>query len=90
MEPETLRQLSGAVGLITDMVDATAREIEAAHQDIERQPYALLAQVQSIAQPVRGIEQVQTLITVGVYGAVRAINRVAGGVATSILDQFEE
>lgn len=89
MEPQTLRQLRGAIDLVTEVVDATVKEIEAAHQTLARRPYALLARIGPIAQPVRGIEQVQTMITTGAYGAIYATTRVVGGVAASVLDKFE-
>ncbi len=88
MEPQTVRQLRGAIDLMTEAVDATTREIEVAHKTLAHWPYAVLAQFRPIARPVRGIEQVQTMMTAGVYGAIYATNRVARGVAASVLDQF--
>lgn len=89
MERQTLRQLRGAIDLVTDGVDKIVKEIEVAHQTLARRPYALLARIGPIAQPVRGIEQVQMVITAGAYGAIYTTNRVVGGVAASVLDQFE-
>lgn len=89
MERHTLQQLRGAIDLITDVVDATVREIEVAHQAMARRPYAVLKQIEPIAQPARGIEQVQITITTSAYGAIRTVNRVAGGIATGVLDRFE-
>ena len=90
MDRHMLRQARGAVDLIKDTIDATVGRVEETHQAIVRPPYNLLARVNCIAAPVRGIEQAQLTITVGVYRAIRIVNQTAGSAAVALLDRIEE
>jgi hypothetical protein len=88
MEQHTLQQIRGAIDLLTHEVDITLEVMEAAHQAIARQPYALLAHG-PLAPPVRAIERAQRAITAGVYLAVRVVNQGFGAVASYVLDRLE-
>ena len=89
MEKRTIRRLRGAAALVTDAVEAAATEAQRAHEAFARGPYSVLARIEPIAGPVRAIESVQAAITAIAYGAVRAVNGIAGDVVASALDRLE-
>lgn len=78
MEEQSARQAQGTVELLRDAVQAGAKSIGAAHQDIAELPYAILRRIPVISRPARRIGQVQTHVT-GV--AYRSVGMVAGAVA---------
>ncbi len=84
-----VEQLRGAKDLIEDAVLAGADAAQRLQLSIARQPYALLEKFAPAALPVRAVEQVQTAITLGVYGAVRSLTRVSASMAGWALDLAE-
>lgn len=87
MESETVRQLHGAKDLVRDLVDVAALKIGDVNLAIARRPYAVLARVPVVATVARQVGQIQTGVTVGVYAAIRVVNRtvaVAGGAAIEV------
>ncbi|NWF80754.1 MAG: hypothetical protein HXY37_11995 [Chloroflexi bacterium] len=90
MEPETLRQLRGAADLTTDAVGATVGAIAEAHLAIMGQVYAPLGLLGPLAAPARGIAQIQTAITRGVYQTILGVNAVVACATTALLDRRDE
>lgn len=90
MEPETLRQLRGASDLTTDAVGATVGAIAEAHLTIMRQVYAPLGLLGPLAAPARGIAQIQTAITRGVYQTILGVNALVACATTALLDRRDE
>ena len=76
--------------MIGDTVDATVVVIAAAHRDIARQPYALLALVPAVAIPARAIGQLQLAITDQVCHSIRVVNWFARAAAAQALDQLDK
>ncbi|MBK8046366.1 MAG: hypothetical protein IPK16_04075 [Anaerolineales bacterium] len=81
METETVRQLHGAKDLARDVVDVAVQKIGNVHLAIARRPYAMLARFPVVAPVSKQVEQLQTEITVGVYGAIRVVNRLVATAA---------
>ncbi len=90
MDQQTLQQLHGASDLTTDTVDATVAAIGETHQALAQQPYAVLTAMKSVVGDVTEIEQMQRTITRSVYRTIRAINQVAGRVATHLWNRLEK
>jgi hypothetical protein len=86
----SLQQARGLKDLIQETVEAGASAIEKVHQDIACQPFAVLKKINVIAVPVQAIETVHQTITGGVYTSVRTVNRIAGVLATQVLNRLEE
>lgn len=89
MDQQTLQQLRGASDLVTEGVDATAAAIGEAHQAMAQRQYAVLTRIESLVGDVTALEQVQRMITAGVYRTIRAVNRITGKVATRVWDHLE-
>lgn len=85
-----LRQVRGAKDLLQDAVEAGVNATESVHRAIARKPYAILSSIDAIAGPVRQIEQVQSVITTGVYLTIRTLNKTVGAVATLALDRLDQ
>lgn len=85
----SIQQLRGLKDLIQETVEAGVNAIEETHQAIARKPFAILEKIPIIALPARAVEQVQRTVTGGVYQSIRVVNRIAGAVATRILDRLE-
>jgi len=81
--------LRGAKDLIQDAVLAGTDAAERLQLSVARQPYAVLEKIAPIAAPVRAVEQVQTGITVGIYGAIRFVTRLTASLADHALDLAE-
>lgn len=90
MEYHVVRQLRGAKDLTLDAVAATTTAVAEAHLEIAHMPYAVLGRIPAVARPAQAVEQVQMTITGGVYWTIHAVNRLAGGAATCILDRLEQ
>ena len=82
----TPEQLRGLQLLATDAVDATVRKVAVTHLEISRIPFALLARIDPLAEPVRRIERVHDAVARGVYGAILGLNGVVGAVTTTFLE----
>ncbi len=85
----SIQQIRGIKDLIQDTVDAGVKETARVHQAIARQPYALLEKLNLITVPVRAVERAQEAITAGIYQSIRAVNQIAGGLATQVIDRLE-
>lgn len=85
----SIQQIRGLKDLIQETIEAGINATEEVQQIIARQPYALLKQVAVIAKPVQAIEHVQEAVTGGVYHTIRSGNRIAGMLATQVLDGLE-
>ncbi|MBK9713963.1 MAG: hypothetical protein IPO81_22070 [Kouleothrix sp.] len=90
MDQQKLRQLRGANDLLQETVEAATVAIAETHRSMMRGPYALLRCFPAIAAPAAAIEQVQLALTDSVYGTIRAVNRMAGAVATQLLDRLAD
>ena len=86
----TWRQLHGVNELVQGAVEATTNAVAEVDRDIFRRPYAVLKRIPITADSADTIEQVHQTISTGVYGGIRAINRLAGRTATRVLDRLEE
>lgn len=86
----TLAQLRGVKELLEDAVLAGTDAAQRLQLSIARQPFAALAMIAPIAAPARAVEQVQTAITLGVYGTIRATTRAVASVAGRALDLAEQ
>lgn len=86
----SIQQIRGLKDLLQDGVEAGVNAVEETHQAIARQPFAVLEKIGFIAAPVQAIEHVERTLTGGVYGAIRTVNRLAGALATQVLDRLEE
>jgi len=85
MEEQTAQQAQGAVELLRDAVQAGARSIGAAHQEIADLPYAILRCIPVVSRPASAIGQVQTKITRAAYRSVGVVTGiVAAGAALLI------
>jgi len=82
-------QLRGAKDLIQDAVLAGTDAAQRLQLSAARQPYAVLEKIAPITVPVRAVEQVQTAITIGVYGMIRSVTRLTASVADHALDLAE-
>ena len=89
MDQQTLQQLRGASDLVTERVDATPAAIGETHQAMAQRQYAVLTRIESLVGDVTGLEQVQRMITAGVYRTIRTVNRITGKVATRVWDHLE-
>ena len=85
MEEQTRQQVQGAVELARDAVQAGARSIGAAHEEIADIPYRVLRRIPVVARPAGAIGRVQQGITRFVYAAVGATSGLATAVATCLL-----
>jgi len=90
MDQQTLQQLHGASDLTTEAVDVTVAAIGETHQALAQQPYVVLTAMKSVVGDVTPIEQLQRTITTGVYRTIRAVNQVAGRVATHLWNHLEK
>lgn len=89
MDQQSVRELRGVKDLTQETVDAAVVAIADAHRETARRCYAVLRRIPVIAGPVGGIEQVQQVITAGVYGSIRVVNAALGSVASHALDRLE-
>ncbi len=83
-------QWRGAKDLIQDAMLAGTDAAERLQLSIARQPYAVLEKIAPIAAPVRAVEQVQTAITLGIYGVIRSVTRLSASLADRALDLAEQ
>lgn len=90
MEHDTLQQLQGAAELATDAVGAAVGAIAEAHLAIMGQVYAPFGLLGPLATPARGIEQIQTAITRGVYQTILGVNALVACAAATLLDRRGE
>jgi hypothetical protein len=86
---DDLRQLRGAVGLATAVVDVVADRMEEAHHAMAKWPYTFVAWVPGAALPARAIAKVQHALTAAAYSGVRGVNRLVGAAASSALTHLE-
>jgi hypothetical protein len=85
----TLPQMRGIKDLAQTAINEAVSAIEAAHNEIARRPYAIMAWFPPIAGTARAVECVQGSITNSVYHSIRAANAMAGALATLALDVAE-
>ncbi|HTN67559.1 MAG TPA: hypothetical protein VL051_15395 [Burkholderiaceae bacterium] len=89
MSSFSIEQIRGLKDLVVDGVAAGIDASERLQQAITRQPYALLAQVEPIAAPVRMIEQCRQAGTTLVYASLRGANRAGATLAGKIIDRVD-
>ncbi len=83
-----LEQLRTTNEQVQDTVATTIDAIEDFHQNIVRQPFALLGQIDAIAEPVSSVENFQKSIISGVYNVIRTATKTVGSVTTNVLNQL--
>ena len=89
MNRVALGQLRGAKDLLEDAVLAGTDAAQRLQLSVARQPYAILEKITPVAVPARAVEQVQTAITLGIYGTIRSVTRATAAVASHALDLVE-
>ncbi|HEX8957597.1 MAG TPA: hypothetical protein VF798_15050 [Burkholderiaceae bacterium] len=89
MNRKTIGQLRGAQELIEDAMLAGTDAAQRLQLSLTRQPYAVLEKIAPISLPVRAVEQVQTAMTLSIYGTIRSAMRATAALASSALDLAE-
>jgi hypothetical protein len=88
MEPQTVRQVEGAVELLNDATTGGSRAIAGAQAEIAAVPYTVLKRLPGIGRVAAVIERSQATITRGVYWSVRTISGISAAAATVVVREI--
>jgi hypothetical protein len=81
-----MRRLRGAIALLSDAVEHGTSAIERVHLATAARPFAILEAIPPTALVAKGVHVAHDAISSGVYGTIRAVNRVARSAVSLVLD----
>jgi hypothetical protein len=84
-----LKRLRGLRALIEDAVEHGSGAIERVHLATAARPFGVLERIPPTALVARAVHVAHDAIATGVYGTIRATNRLVGVAATMALDIAE-
>ncbi len=86
MKHHLIRRIRGAEELSVDGLDGIVLRIERVHHECERVPFGVLTRIPVVNVYAREVEQVERVITDGVYRSIRGAIHCAGCASASLLD----
>ena len=84
-----VKRWRGLKDLVRDAVEQGASAVERVHLATAQRPFSLLAQIPSIGEPVRTVQQIHDTLVATSYETVRVVTRAVGDVAELALDAVE-
>ena len=84
-----VKRWRGLKSLVRDAVEQGASAIERVHLATAARPFAILAQLPALEEPVRGIQQVHDTLVASTYATIRTVTRAVDAVADIALDAVE-
>ncbi len=81
-----MSRIRGWKDLVQDGVDVVSRTVEKTHRNIARKPFDVLEAIPGVDVPTKGVRVVHDAVLTGVYGSIRLVNRLVGGVADVVID----
>ena len=88
-QDEERAQLRGALHLVRDGIDQTTARVQEVHRAIARQPFAVLKYLPVVNVGSELLRPIVEGMTAGVYGSIRAINRLVFLGIDRVLDHVE-
>ncbi len=85
-ESKERKRLRGAAALLGDAVEHGTSAIERVHLATAARPFAVLEAIPPTAIVARGVHVAHDAIASGVYGTIRAVNRLARVAVSAALD----
>jgi hypothetical protein len=85
-----VKRWRGLRALIGDAVEHGSAAVERVHLETARRPFAVLEHIPGIAAPAQAIHHIHDSVVAGVYGRIREVNRIVGGVIDAALDHIEQ
>jgi len=83
------KRLRGLKALVQDVVEHGSTAVQRVHLETAARPFVILELIPGIAAPAHTVRQVHDLYVSGVYGTIRAVNRVVGKTLDVALDVAE-
>lgn len=84
-----IKRLRGLAALVADAVEHGTSAVERVHLATAARPFAILERIPPTALVARGVHVTHDAIASGVYGSIRAVNRLARTAASMALDAAE-
>ncbi len=84
-----VKRLLGLAALLADAVEHGTSAVERVHLATAARPFAVLERIPPTALVARGVHVTHDAIASGVYGSIRAVNRLARTAAALALEPFE-
>ena len=84
-----VKRWRGLKDLVRDAVEQGASAVERVHLATAERPFALLAQIPALCDPVRSIQQIHDTLVSTTYATVRTVTRAVGDGAEIALDVVE-
>lgn len=78
----------GVKSLVHDAVDATTHLVEEGHASVARSVRRVTEEIEPVAAPAATIDEVRRLVTAGILGSVRGVNRLVEGISDAGIDAF--
>jgi hypothetical protein len=89
-ETSDIKRLRGAATLLSDAVEHGTSAIERVHLATAARPFAILESIPPTALVARGVHIAHDAIASGVYGTIRAVNRLARSAVNVAFDAAED
>jgi hypothetical protein len=89
----TKQRLRGLRALVQDVVEHGSKAVEEVHKATAARTFFVLEAIPPIAKPAKVIHVVHDASLTGIYGVIRAVNRVVGKgleVALDVADSDED
>jgi hypothetical protein len=84
-----IKRLRGLAALLAQAVEHGTTAVERVHLATAARPFAILERIPPTALVARGVHVTHDAIASGVYGSIRAANRLLGAAASMALDAAE-
>ena len=75
----------GLKALVQDAVEHGSRAVERVHLQTARRPFAVLESLPLVDGPARAAHAIHDATVAATYGAIRLVNRLAGGAVDALL-----
>ncbi|MEI8258467.1 MAG: hypothetical protein WCJ30_22565, partial [Deltaproteobacteria bacterium] len=85
-----MRRWRGLKALVHSAVDRTTRLVEEGHESVARTTVRVIGLIPTLAEPVRAVDGLRRVVTSGVLGTIRVVNRVVERVTDAGLDIAEQ
>jgi len=85
MNEQDRDRLRGLVALLADAVEHGSSAVEQIHRQTAGRPFAIVAAIPPLEEPVRAVHQFHQHVLTAVYGAVRLVNRWLGSSLAAVL-----
>lgn len=81
-----MRRIRGTKSLVHDAVDATVDLVELGHESTARTVMRVLSQSKRLAKPAHHVNEVRRVVTGGILGTVKGVNRAVEAVTNAAWD----